>query len=366
MFFIPFLIRGLAMSNATNEFDQPLKGNSLAADAWKRLKKNKMAFLSFFIVIFYFLISLLAPILPIHTYTDQDLDHQNLPPSFQTADKVMLKKEIKKIEKLMEREDRLDFTVDERVYLENYEAQVEDERVIIDGKEINPNKKRYLFGTDDLGRDMLARVIYGGQISMAIGLIGSFTAVLIGLLVGSIAGYMGGRVDFFLMRLVDILYGMPYIFIVIIILALFGGSMMALFFALSFVSWLTTARVVRGQVISLKNSLFVEAARSMGASPGRIILQHLLPNSMGIIIVFATLQIPTFIMQESFLSFLGLGISAPFASWGSLISDGVTGMVNYPWRLLFPALAMTIFLFAMNFLGDGLRDAFDPQSKNSL
>jgi oligopeptide transport system permease protein len=192
------------------------------------------------------------------------------------------------------------------------------------------------------------------------------TAVLIGIFIGSVAGYIGGRVDFFLMRLVDILYGMPYIFIVIIILALFGGNIFALFFALSFVSWLTTSRVVRGQIISLKNSLFVEAARSMGASSGRIIAQHLLPNSMGIIIVFATMQIPSFIMQESFLSFLGLGISAPFASWGSLISDGVGGMTHYPWRLFFPALAMTIFLFAMNFLGDGLRDAFDPQSKNEL
>ncbi|MDC7223864.1 MAG: ABC transporter permease [Spirochaetales bacterium] len=354
------------MSNETNEFNQPLKGNSLTADAWKRLKKNKMAFASFFIVIFYVLISLLAPLLPIHSYTTQDLDHQNLPPSFQTADKVMVKQEIRKIEKRMSREDRSEMTTDEKARIEAFRAEVEAERVTVDGKEVNPNDKRYLFGTDDLGRDMLARVIYGGQISIAIGFVGTLTAVLIGILVGSVAGYVGGRVDFLLMRLVDILYGMPYIFIVIIVLALFGGNILALFFALSFVSWLTTSRVVRGQIISLKNSLFVEAARSMGASSGRIILQHLLPNSMGIIIVFATLQIPSFIMQESFLSFLGLGISAPFASWGSLISDGVSGMTNYPWRLFFPALAMTIFLFAMNFLGDGLRDAFDPQSKNEL
>ena len=343
------------MSNATNEFDQPLKGNSLGADAWKRLKKNKMAFASFFIVVFYVLVSILAPVLPIHSYTAQDLDHQNLPPSFQTADKTMVKQEIKKIEKVMKREERTEMTADELAWIEEFTAEVENETAIIDGVEMNPNKKRYVFGTDDLGRDLLARVIYGGQISIAIGFIGTLTAVFIGILIGSIAGYIGGRTDFFLMRLVDILYGMPYIFIVIIILALFGGNILSLFFALSFVSWLTTSRVVRGQIISLKNSLFVEAARSMGASPGRIIAQHLLPNSLGIIIVFATLQIPSFIMQESFLSFLGLGISAPFASWGSLINDGVGGMTNYPWRLFFPALAMTIFLFAMNFLGDGLR-----------
>ncbi len=354
------------MSNATNEFNQPLKGNSLGADAWKRLRKNHMAFISFFIVIFFVLISLFAPVLPIYSYTTQDLDHQNLPPSFHTADVVMVSQEIRKIEKKMKKEGRTEMNSDELAQIEEFRRYVADERVVVDGMEINPNKKRYIFGTDDLGRDMLARVIYGGQISIAIGFVGTLTAVLIGILVGAIAGYIGGRLDFFLMRLVDILYGMPYIFIVIIILALFGGNIMALFFALSFVSWLTTSRVVRGQIISLKNSLFVEAARSMGASSGRIIVQHLLPNSMGIIIVFATLQIPSFIMQESFLSFLGLGISAPFASWGSLISDGVGGMTSYPWRLFFPAMAMTVFLFAMNFLGDGLRDAFDPQSKNEL
>ena len=354
------------MSEATNEFNQPIKGNSLGADAWRRLKKNQMAFISFFIVVFYVLVSIFAPVLPIHSYTSQNLDHQNLPPSFKTADKVMVNVEIRKIEKIMKRDGRTEMSADELASLDEFREEVASARVMRDGVEVNPNKIRYIFGTDDLGRDLLARVIYGGQISIAIGFIGTLTAVLIGILVGSIAGYVGGRVDFFLMRLVDLLYGMPYIFIVIIILALFGGNIMALFFALSFVSWLTTSRVVRGQIISLKNSLFVEAARSMGASSGRIIIKHLLPNSFGIIIVFATLQIPSFIMQESFLSFLGLGISAPFASWGSLINDGVGGMTNYPWRLFFPALAMTVFLFAMNFLGDGLRDAFDPQSKNEL
>jgi oligopeptide transport system permease protein len=352
--------------NITNEFDQPLKGNSLGADAWRRLKKNRMAYVSFFVVLFYVFISVAAPILPIYSYTTQDLDHQNMPPSLMTVDKTMVKMEVKKIEKVMKKENRTEMTNEEKAFLAEFEESVSLETVEIDGEMVNPNKKRYLFGTDDLGRDLLARVIYGGQISIAIGFIGTLTAVLIGIFIGSVAGYIGGRVDFFLMRLVDILYGMPYIFIVIIILALFGGNIFALFFALSFVSWLTTSRVVRGQIISLKNSLFVEAARSMGASSGRIIAQHLLPNSMGIIIVFATMQIPSFIMQESFLSFLGLGISAPFASWGSLISDGVGGMTHYPWRLFFPALAMTIFLFAMNFLGDGLRDAFDPQSKNEL
>ncbi len=169
-----------------------------------------------------------------------------------------------------------------------------------------------------------------------------------------------------IMRVVDIIYGLPYMLLVIIFMAIFGRNILNLFFALSIVSWLTVSRVVRGQIITLKNSEFIEAARSMGASTPRIIFKHLVPNSLGIIIVFATLRIPQFIMLESFLSYLGLGVSAPYASWGSLVKEGVDSMILYPWRLIFPAIAMTVFLFAMNFLGDGLRDAFDPQSKNKL
>jgi len=170
------------------------------------------------------------------------------------------------------------------------------------------------------------------------------------------------------MRFVDIMYGMPYMLIVIIMMAVFRkegrSSIVILFVAIALVSWLQIARVVRGQIIRLKTAEFVEAARSMGATSGRIIFRHLLPNTMGVIIIFASLSLPSFIMSESFLSFLGLGVSAPDASWGTLVSEGVKGMELYPWNLLVPAVAMTIFLFAMNFLGDGLRDALDPQSKN--
>jgi oligopeptide transport system permease protein len=165
---------------------------------------------------------------------------------------------------------------------------------------------------------------------------------------------------------VDVLYGLPYMLLVIIFMAIFGRNILNLFVALAIVSWLTEARMVRGQIISLKNSEFVLAARAVGASTGRIIFRHLVPNTLGVIIVFATLQVPSFILLESFLSFLGLGVQAPMSSWGSLVRDGVDGMDNYPWMLFFPALTMTIFLFSMNFLGDGLRDALDPQSKNKL
>jgi oligopeptide transport system permease protein len=213
---------------------------------------------------------------------------------------------------------------------------------------------------------MLSRILFGGRISIMIGLVGTITATLVGILLGSIAGYAGGRTDNFIMRFVDILYGLPYMLVVIIMMAVFGKNVINLFVAIALVSWLTLARVVRGQVISLKNAEFVEAARSMGASPARIVFRHLTPNTLGVIVVFATLLVPDFIMSESFLSFLGLGVSAPLASWGSLVSEGTNTMELYPWQLLVPAIAMTLFLFAMNFLGDGLRDALDPQSKNRL
>ncbi len=228
------------------------------------------------------------------------------------------------------------------------------------------HQRRYLLGTDSLGRDLLSRIIYGGRVSIAIGIIGTLTSVIIGILVGALAGYKGGKTDYYLMRFVDIMYGLPYMLIVIICMAVFGRKITNLFFALSLVSWLTIARMVRGQIMSLKNQEYVEAAQSMGASTWAIILKHMIPNSLSVIIVYSTMRIPSFIMEESFLSFLGLGVQAPLASWGSLIGDGVSSMTLYPWKLLIPSVVMCLFLFAMNFFGDGLRDAFDPQSKNQL
>ncbi|MFW5712516.1 MAG: ABC transporter permease subunit [Spirochaetota bacterium] len=412
----------------TNEFNQPVKGTSLYKDAWRRLKKNKMAIAGLVVVLIYALLSILAPVLPIYSYKEQQMSHIHLPPSFsQTAGEQMIERKITELSTLAAKEGRVDWTAEDRELIENaienarakvtapsspggeeitrkekdaiadaerkitrerrdiaieegrvnlteedqreleeMQQQIETETEMIDGEEVKVHERKYLFGTDYLGRDMVARTIWGGQMSIAIGLIGGITSVLIGLFFGAIAGYVGGKTDYIIMRVVDILYSMPYMMLVIILMALFGRSIILMFVALSLVSWLTVARVVRGQIISLKNSEYVEAARSMGASSARIIFRHLVPNTFGIIIVYTTLRIPVFIQMEAFLSFLGLGISAPYASWGSLIGDAVEGMRAYPWRLFFPAAAMTIFLFAMNFLGDGLRDAFDPQSKNKL
>ncbi len=356
----------------TNEYGQHVKGVSLTTDAWRRLKKNRMAMAGLVVVILYVLVCLLAPILPLHDYTKIITDHQYLPPSLtKTAGELWLEKSEKYALAMANKEGRDKLNAEELQKLEEIRRRIPAETMVINGKTIKLHERRYLLGTDYHGRDMLARIIFGGQMSIAVGFIGTVTSVLIGIIVGSISGFVGGKVDYILMRIVDVMYGLPYMLLVIIFMAMAGTSevhvrIFILFFSLSLVAWLTVARVVRGQILSLKNSEFVEAARSIGASPARIIFRHLLPNTLGIIIVFSTLRIPAFIMMEAFLSFLGLGISAPYASWGSLVGDAVEGMAHYPWRLFFPAMAMTIFLFSMNFLGDGLRDAFDPQSKNRL
>lgn len=351
-------------NKAVNEFNQQVKAVSLWADAWKRLRKNKMSLVGLWIVGIYVLVSLAAPLLPLYDYTDQELTHTNLPPSLKPAGQVAMDRLQKRMTQL-----RSAMLAGGRPELQaDFDAAQADYFKIKNDMDANPvNKRVYLLGTDYLGRDMLARTIYGGRISIMIGIVGTITAVLIGILIGAISGYIGGHLDNLLMRFVDIMYGLPYMLLVIILMSMFkdnSNSMVILFVAIAMVSWLTIARVVRGQIISLKNSEYVEAARSMGAGSGRIIFRHLLPNTLGVIIIYATLSLPGFIMNESFLSFLGLGVSAPAASWGSLVSEGVQGMELYPWRLLVPALTMTVFLFAMNFLGDGLRDALDPQSKN--
>lgn len=427
---------------AVNEFNQYLKPVSLWTDAWRRLRRNRMALVSLWVVLAYIAVSLAAPLLAkaglLYDYTEQVIDHVNLPPSFRPAGQLAIERFEERAAQLEEalagRGGELSDAQDD--YLEGYEsleAEVEGmegeefafefgydatgvgevegaedadllsiesgsnfsfsygetESADIDSDPLAAELDRarssiarleselamnevharvYLLGTDDLGRDMFSRVLMGGRISIMIGIVGALTAVAIGIVVGAIAGYVGGAVDNFLMRFVDIMYSLPYLLVVIIIMSMVGnqgrGSIVILFVAIALVSWLTISRVVRGQIISLKNSEFVEAARSMGAGPARIIFRHLLPNTLGIIVVWTTLSMPAFIMNESFLSFLGLGVSAPDASWGTLVSEGVRGMTLRPWQLVGPAIAMTIFLFCMNFLGDGLRDALDPQSKN--
>jgi len=278
---------------------------SLWSDAWKRLRRNRMAVLSGLFLVWIGITSGFAPWLPgMKDPTVQDLKLGATAPS-----------------------------------------------------------AAHWFGTDELGRDTFARVVYGGRISLMVGLVATVVSLLIGVSWGAVAGYRGGKTDELMMRIVDILYSLPYIFLVILLLVFFSRSILMLFVALGLVQWLTMARIVRGQVLSLRQQTFVEAARALGASDAAIVFRHLVPNTLGPVIVYTTLTVPAIILQEAFLSFLGLGVQPPDASWGTLVSDGARVLALFPWLVIFPGLALSLTLLCFNFLGDGLRDALDPQDR---
>ena len=220
----------------------------------------------------------------------------------------------------------------------------------------------HLLGTDTLGRDLLTRMMYGSRISLMVGFLATMVALVIGVLWGTIAGFAGGRVDAIMMRIVDVLYGIPFIILIILLMVIFGRNLVLLFMAIGAVEWLTMSRIVRSQVMSLSQQEFVLAAEAMGVSKKDIIFRHLIPNAIGPVIVYATLTVPQIMLLEAFLSFLGLGVQAPMSSWGLLIRDGAVSMEEYWWLLVFPSLAFSLTLFSLNFIGDGLRDALDPRT----
>lgn len=301
-----------------------VKGTSLGRDAWRRLLKNKLAVVGMVVVAVITLAALLGPLV-IKQLT-------GVTPDYIPGDAALLKS-------------FPPFTAPDGSF-----------------------SWKHPMGTDNQGRDLLTRVLQGGQISLMVGIISTLVSLLIGVSYGAIAGYLGGRVDNLMMRLVDVLYSLPYIILVIVLLAMFRsqtarGQLILLFVALGSVSWLTMARIVRGQVLSLKNQEFVLAARATGVSTPRIIFRHIVPNTLGPVIVYATLTIPSVMLSEAFLSFLGFGVQPPLASWGSLATDGIANIGIFPWQMIFPGVTMALTLFSLNFLGDGLRDALDPQMR---
>jgi oligopeptide transport system permease protein len=279
------------------------RGTSLWQDSWRRLRRNHLAVAGAITLVFIGLACLLVPLLSPYGYEQQDLVLGAAAPSAQ-----------------------------------------------------------HWLGTDIFGRDLLTRLLYGGRISLMVGLIATSVALLIGVTWGAIAGYAGGRVDAVMMRIVDILYALPFMIFVVLLMVVFGRNLLLLFLAIGAVEWLTMARIIRGQVQALKQQEFVEAAVSLGLSRTAIIARHVVPNAIGPLIVYTTLTIPSVMLLEAFISFLGLGIQPPQSSWGLLISDGVETMEEYPWLLIFPGIMLSVTLFALNFLGDGLRDALDVRA----
>lgn len=293
--------------NALTESDSAVKdalsGRSLWKNAWYQLRKNRLAMFGLWTILLLICLSILTPWIAPYGYETQDLSLGAAPPSLQ-----------------------------------------------------------HWLGTDTLGRDLLTRLLYGGRVSLLVGFAATAVSLVVGVMWGTVAGYVGGSLDAIMMRIVDMLYALPFMIFVILLMVVFGQSFLLLFLAIGLVEWLTMARIVRGQVRSLSKQEFISAAVVIGLSDGQIIRRHVIPNVLGPVIVYITLTIPAVMLFEAFLSFLGLGVQPPQSSWGVLIAGGVETMEEYPWLLIFPGIALSVTLFALNFLGDGLRDALDPKS----
>jgi len=284
--------------------EEDVKGRSLWVDAWHRLKKNRAAVVSACIMLVLVLLVIIGPWVSSWEPDFTDWDHTSSPPSMDTG---------------------------------------------------------HWFGTDAVGRDLLVRTLEGGRISLLVGIVATLVSLVIGVSYGAIAGYYGGTTDRIMMRIVDIIYALPFMFFVILLMVVFGRHIVLIFVAIGAVNWLDMARIVRGQTLGLKNMEYVEAARACGVTHWDIIRRHIIPNLLGVVMVYVTLTIPQVILVESFLSFLGLGVQEPMSSWGALVNDGAQDMESAPWTLIFPAAFLTVTLYCFNYIGDGLRDALDPK-----
>lgn len=376
-----------------------IHGVSLWQDAWRRLRRNWAAMASLGFLLLMSLAAILTPALPLQSPILNDLDNRQFQPPNLRPVRLDLVEPLAEFERETEslKQQLRDAPPDQRARLaQRLESRESVEhpfqklwhkpdwlsrrmlelRVALFGDWCIPS----ICGTDQLGRDMLARIAWGGRVSLVVGVVATLVSLVIGVSYGATAGYLGGWADTLMMRIVDVMYSVPFIFVVIFLITILGQEdikreldkygieqITIFYFVIGAIYWLTMSRVVRGQVISLKNEQFVEAARTIGASSRRIIFRHVVPNVMGVVIVYLTLTIPAVMLFEAFLSFLGLGVSPPDVSWGLLVNDGVqviTPIRIYWWLVLFPGATLALTLFALNFLGDGLRDALDPKMKN--
>lgn len=363
-------------SNETEKIVRP--SINYAQDIWRRFRKNKLAIFGLIIIVALSLSALILPSVYPYKYSDQNLQYNNIPPKLEIfkIDKnnyVFVTKDFRLIQtsakgKLIAEVPLLKENKTNRTF----EYELDGNEIIINYNSIFVNKKEleifdtvinqtYILGSDSLGRDLFIRVIYGAKISLFIGFVTAFINLIIGVVYGGISGYLGGKVDNIMMRIVDIISTIPMMLYVILLMIVMGAGLKTIIIAISITCWVNMARIVRGQVMYLKEQEYILAAKSLGASLPRILFKHLIPNAMGPIIVALTMLIPDAIFTEAFLSFIGLGVSAPQASWGTLCQDALSGLYTYPYQLFYPTLAICITLISFNLLGDGFRDSLDPR-----
>jgi oligopeptide transport system permease protein len=371
---------------ATTSADVPAKGRSLWDDARDRLLANRAAVASMIVLAVIALISVFGPILAPHDYDTVYRDYVKVPASLEAYPRPeqvepgfgsAARRARLTVESYQREGDKVVALVSSSRAIDPRSVQYFDRSDLFANTVLSDlaedqksaritadiNYMHFYFGTDANGRDMMTRTFIAGRVSLTIGLLATIVAISIGVIYGATSGYLGGRVDQMMMRVVDILYSLPFIFFVIMLVVFFGRNFILMFIAVGAVEWLDMARIVRGQTLTIKRQEYVQAAEALGVADGGIVRRHIIPNTLGPVVVYMTLLVPKVILLESFLSFLGLGIQEPMTSWGVLISEGARNLQGAAWMLIFPSIFLTSTLFALNFIGDGLRDALDPKDR---